>query len=325
MPAVMSSPGIRALLAKSIVVVGLVAVSPAAADTSRADGLFQQGRTAAMAGDYVTARAKFIESQRLDPAVGTLLNIADCEEHLAHPAAALAAFRFALPQLDSTDARHAITKDRIATLEKRAPKLTVSLPAGAPRAVRVLRDGVPLSPRDFGVPTFVEPGLHLVTMESGDGPAQTVNVLLKEGQNETVTLDPSRLATEPVARTGPRQSDREGSTQLHLGIVALGVGAAGLAVAGLSWAQLSSNRRTLDRACDTETKLCSGGEMQAALDAQDAGRTWSIVNYAAWGVGAAGLATGAILLLTRSERSSRVTVVAGPLPGGGNLGARATF
>ncbi|MFO0567610.1 MAG: hypothetical protein U0263_18270 [Polyangiaceae bacterium] len=53
-------------------------------DATAAEALFNAGRDAVKAGDYPTACAKFRESNRLDPAPGTVLNLADCEEHLGH-------------------------------------------------------------------------------------------------------------------------------------------------------------------------------------------------------------------------------------------------
>lgn len=294
----------------------------AAADSARADALFQEGRAAAVAGDFVTARAKFVESQRLDPAVGTLLNIADCEEHLEHPVAALSVFRSALPQLDPSDDRFAITKERIDALEKRAPRLTVTLVAGAPAATRVLRDGVPIHPRDLGVPALVEPGPHVVTIQLPGAREHITNIAVRQGQSESVVVDAARLVPDL-----PREEGfLEGSSRVRVALVALGIGAVGIALAGVSWAEMLANSRTLERACDGATKVCSGPESAAALDAQDAGRTWRVVNYVSWGVGLVGLGTGAYLLLTGGSHEPRaVTIDVVPLREGANISALAHF
>lgn len=299
----------------STLAIATLASCPAMADGTRADVLFQEGRAAAVGGDYPTARTKFIESQRLDPAVGTLLNIADCEEHLSHPAAALSAFRNALPQLDPGDRRYAIAKDHIAALERRTPRLTVSILDGNTSTMRVFRDGIALEARDLGVPAFVEPGLHTVTLHIAGRPDQITNVTLAEGESEQVVLDPGRHEMPAPARV---------STRLPA-IVAFGVGAVGFVLVGVSWAEMSAKGREIDRACDEATRLCSGPNVRAALEARDAGRTWSAVNYAAWGVGLAGLGAGALLLLTGGSSSRSVSAFAAPLPSGANVGATAQF
>src|SRR5947207_15862051 len=58
-----------------------------------AEALFREGRDAVKMGEYEIACPKFEESQRLDPANGTLLNLALCEEGWGHLADARRHFR----------------------------------------------------------------------------------------------------------------------------------------------------------------------------------------------------------------------------------------
>lgn len=75
---------------------GLVAVLLVALASSVAWGqanaestrLFEEGRTLAKDGKYEEACAKFDQSLELDRASGTLVNLADCHEHLGHLALA---------------------------------------------------------------------------------------------------------------------------------------------------------------------------------------------------------------------------------------------
>jgi len=57
-------------------------------DPAAAEALFQKGREAASHGDLATARDRFEESYRLDPATGTALNLADVEARLGDNASA---------------------------------------------------------------------------------------------------------------------------------------------------------------------------------------------------------------------------------------------
>src|SRR5262249_26584812 len=74
-------------------------------DPAAAEALFREGRAAAQKGDWETACPKLRESQRLDPAAGTLLNLADCEEHRGKVATAWQLYRQVVESLPETDER----------------------------------------------------------------------------------------------------------------------------------------------------------------------------------------------------------------------------
>ena len=57
-------------------------------DPAAAEWLFREGRALMKKGDFAPACAKLAESQRLDPAVGTLMNLAECEERIGRTASA---------------------------------------------------------------------------------------------------------------------------------------------------------------------------------------------------------------------------------------------
>src|SRR3954467_1701725 len=75
-----------------------------------ADALFKEGRAAVLRSDYAMACARFRDSDRLDPALGTKFNLADCEEHLGHVATAWSLYSEIAPKFAPTDDRLAISK-----------------------------------------------------------------------------------------------------------------------------------------------------------------------------------------------------------------------
>jgi hypothetical protein len=102
--------------------------------TAQAEALFRQGRDLMTAGKVAEACSAFQESQKLEPAVSTLINLAACREKLGQLATAwgmmLDAVRQTRSSTDATGQRlHRIARDRAQRLEPRISKLTISVPA----------------------------------------------------------------------------------------------------------------------------------------------------------------------------------------------------
>src|SRR5687768_6154338 len=82
-------------------------LASAQGDKATAEALFAEGRRLMSSGDFKTACPKFAASQKLDPGLGTSLNLADCYEKSGKTASAWAEFR------DAAAAAHRVgSKDR---------------------------------------------------------------------------------------------------------------------------------------------------------------------------------------------------------------------
>src|SRR5882724_10827634 len=156
-------------LAGLVLSCALCAAAPVRAEDTRdpaaAEELFRQGRAASEKRDFNTACAKFRESNRLDPAVGTVFNIADCEEKLGRLATAWTLFQEVVQRLPPADNRRAIAEQRASKLEPRVPKLSIRLAHSARSDVTVRRDGVSLGTASLDTPLPVDPGDHVVIVE----------------------------------------------------------------------------------------------------------------------------------------------------------------
>jgi hypothetical protein len=174
-------------------------------DPVAAQVLFEEGHAAFTRGDLATACAKFSASQRLDPAGGTLINLADCEERSGRLALAWLHWRESIAMFEAQDPRLALARQRSEALDARVPRLTLVLAPGAPPATRVTRDGAGVEPAGIGVAVPVDPGAHRVTVIAPNSPPRHYDVHLAEGERRVLELDPRPpAATSPEAPIAPR-------------------------------------------------------------------------------------------------------------------------
>jgi tetratricopeptide (TPR) repeat protein len=282
----------------------LLALAPVAhaqdQNAAAAEVLFRDGRAAADQGDYKTACAKFHESNRLDPAVGTLFNIADCEEKLGHLATAWTSFKEVAQRLPSDDERRAIASQRSAALEPRLPRLRIRLGHGVPSGSRVRRDGVELGAASLDTDLPVDPGQHRIDVTMpGIVKQPHYEVFLAEGETKTaeVQLEADDALFPAKAETPPVAPPRSGTKTL--GLVVGGVGLAAALTGVVTGILVLDRKQTVDQNCNAD-KLCNS----QGLDAARSGKTLGIVTTVALATGAVGLGAGTYLVLSASSTKS---------------------
>jgi len=271
-------------------------------DPAAAEAQFRRGREAMEAQRYDEALPRFVESQRLEPAAGTLMNIATCEEKTGRLASAWQHWQEAIDALPSTDDRLVFARGRVKALEQKLPRLAVSLAAGRDQGARVFRDAVELGPASQGVPLPVDAGTHTITVQMPGHRTEKTTVRLGEAEQKQIEVRPgAAVTTVPLEREEPA----EAPWRRTVGWTLTGVGLAGVGVAAVSGLMLIENKSTVEANCPN--KACVNEE---GLDAVAAGKTLTAVNTAGWIAGGVGLGAGIYLLLSGGRTRASVPQVA---------------
>lgn len=305
----------------------------AAPDPAAAEALYRKGRLAMKQGHLDEACAALAESQKLDPAPGTLLNLASCEEKRGRLATAWEAFVHAKEILPAGDSRVAFAAERAAALEARLPKLTIVLAAGAPADATIRRDGIEVGRGALGVAIPVDPGPHTVSVHVGAATSQR-EIRLAEGAHEQITIAaPDAAAATPSPPIGPTASPiapppavttstaeaPASPPSRTVAYAVLGTGAA-LAAGGAAFGVLALDRAsTVKAACGPDYATCTAESEAAAAEGS------RFATYSTVGIGAGALLAGGALvwmmLHPKSSSPAQTAILAGP----GAVGLKGAF
>jgi hypothetical protein len=255
-------------------------------DPVAAEQLFNEGRSALDRRDYVTACKKFEESHRLDPAAGTLMNRATCEQRRGRIATAWQLWREALDQLDPNDERVQYVRSQAQALEPRIPRLTVKPGVPFSAQVTVFRDGVLLAEGSLNIPLRVDPGSHVILVHMKGHLDQHYRFALSE-----------REQREILVQTGPQLPQHEaksGTTAPTLGYVLAGVGLASMGGAVVTHLLMNHEKDVIATNCPN--KRCNEEGFAAVQD----GKKLLIANRILWGLGGTAFVGGVALVLFES-------------------------
>lgn len=212
--------------------------------SGRAETLYDEAVRLMSAGRDAEACPLLTESQALDPALGTLLALARCQEKTGKLASAWSAYLDVAARAARAGQvdRQAAARRQAAALEDRLPKLTIELgPAvsGLP-GLRIVRDGSEVGSAIAGTAVPVDPGEHVVELHAeGRIPARARVVIAEREARRIVFDDLERAIPGRAARAAPPRVEvvSEGggglaSTQVA-GVVLVGGGAATLGAASV--------------------------------------------------------------------------------------------
>ncbi len=272
-----------------------------AQDQAAADVLFKDAKKLAAAGDFEHACPKFVESQRLDPSSGTLLNIGNCYEKLGKLASAYGAFREAeVSARNSGDTgRQAEAARRAEALSPQLAKLSIVVPPAARvPGFELKKDGAVVGEGQWGSSLPADVGHHeIVASAPGHKPWSTVVRIDTNGAAASVEVPPlEKLPAEAGMGAGFTWS-----TQRSVGVAIGGVGVIGVVVGGV-FGVITLNKASASKShCTADLSTCDpiGGQLQ-----HDAHTTANVSN-AAFGIGGAALVAGVVAFVTTPNNGTK--------------------
>lgn len=281
-----------------------------------ADALYRQARDLMASGKYDEACPKFAESQRLDPATGTLLNLAACHEKQGKLATAWLEYSDALvaARRDGREDRVQYAADRVAALEPKLSRLTLLLAPDADMPGLTLElDGANVGRAVLGAATPVDPGKHSVQVSAPGKKTQTFSVemgavsdqqsltisRLADAEPEAPPVAPAAPTTPPLAAPPPATRDELAARPIPTSVYVAG-GVTLALVAGASATGLAY--------------LSKKDDYENANGSRDRALKYGRINLGLWIGAAVGAGVTTYLFATRPTRQSalQVTPLLGP-------------
>ena len=297
------------MIAPSRALIALVAcalAAPAHAQTAEAEVLFREGKRMLADGDFAGACAKLEASERLDAAIGTELNLADCFDRAGKPASAWAMFAKA----EQTAKRIGDTK-RAAEARRRGselvPKLVYLTVAVADEhqvdGLVIERDGTRVDRVLWNTRMVLDPGNYKLAASAPGRLTWHATVALSENRTvdvpalERAPLENPFPRDEPVAEAPPEpeadakpapepQPRRFAAASITLAVVGVGAVAAGAAFGQISQELVGRAR------CNS-----TGCFLPLAVDENQRARRDAFVADGAFVAGGLAIATSAALWL----------------------------
>jgi hypothetical protein len=320
-------------LAFAVFAVAFLPATVARADASSAaaaEALYNEGKKAEGKGDFATACPKFAESQKLDPAAGTLLHLANCYEKTQRLASAWATY------LEAAAAAHAqsradwekAARTKAAAIEPKVSKLIINVDSPATGEV-IKRDDIEVASASFGVPIPVDAGQHTITAEAPKKKPFTITVdvggaaakveakvpKLEDAPDATPPPTTPVAETKPSPPPPPPAHEESGSSRKTIGYIVGGVGVVGLGVGSVTGLMAISANNDSKKACP-QSGACAD---KTGVDANDRAKSLGTVSTIGFIAGGVLLATGAALVLTAPSSTEKKVSIA-PDVGSKNAG-----
>jgi hypothetical protein len=264
---------------------------------AQAEVLFRQGRDLMAANKLEEACAAFAESQRLEPAITTLLNLAGCREKAGQLATAWGLFLEAERQTRSatdtnTKKLHDVAADRAKKLEPRVSKLSINVPQNvAVKGLEILRGSEAVTPAMWSHALPIDGGTHTITARAPGKKAWSTQItiaperdvktvdIVELAADDAVAMPASTTNPQPDDRSQPEEPDEPAPTTRRSRVVPIIIGGVGVGLLGGALGFEIMARSTYD---DAKAEMTDQGRRDELFDSAVTKR------YAAQGMAVAG-------------------------------------
>jgi hypothetical protein len=326
-----------------IALVSSVARADSSDDVVRAEALFAEGRRLMATRDYVAACPKFADSQNLNPAPGTALNLAACYERVGKLASAWAAYKTAQAMANNAGQREraAAAKRKATTLESRVSRLTITVSTNSHAPGLEIRcDQELVHEAEWGVAVPRDGGGHDVQATAPGKETWTTHVELKESeQTSDVEVPPledapsapappaaaqasapapesSAGAREAIAQAPSETKQDRPQTQRLVALAVGGLGVGGVVLGSVAGLVASSKYDSAKKSCGLDVHACDPTRQSDWSSLHDSASSWATVSTIAFVAGGAALAAGAVLFFMAPKDKTGPVVGIGPSPQG---------
>jgi hypothetical protein len=295
-------------------------------DIALAEELYREGSALMDQKQYEEACRKLAESHRLDPATGTLMNLASCHEAMGLTATAWVEYGESLlaARRDQRPDRVQFNEQRIAALEPKLSRLAILVPKEAQiEGLEVRIDGKLIGAAAWGVSAPIDPGKHRIEALAprriawsaevsigAEADKQSVQVPLLEEDPNAPQPELGPAPVTPLPQPGPPEADRLPMdrpipTSVY---IAGGITLAFAAAAGVSGAMYLSKRSEYD---DSRSTLPEDQQQELRDSAQLPG----IINLAATGATVVGAVVTGYLYFSRPTAAASTKLQLSPWVG----------
>jgi len=263
-------------------------------DPLRAQRLFDEALALRDQGRWQDSCARFRESMAVDPAVGTLLNVAGCSAKEGKLAQAIKEYQ-RLEEINARtrdpDRQRNVREQASAALKdllRRVPRIVLKITPRSP-AARVVLDGRDAEVVRAGEPLLVDVGAHVIEVEADGYARARASVSVKEGEQLTVPIELKSGVASAAGSPGLRIA----------GWIVSAIGAGALASGGMLFVLAADRAGQVRDVCgpDAAPPSCPRGSAERANEISDEGEMFSSASYALLAVGGAALVTGVALVI----------------------------